>query len=723
MKKFTFKSLLAMIGLLVSFSVNAIGWPSNFEGVMLQGFYWDSYSDSRWTTLTNNADEYSQYFKLIWVPNSAKAGDGNQMGYMPQYWFTNHNSSFGTEEQLRTMIHTYKAKGVGIIEDVVINHRNGVTGWCDFPTEEWNGQTWHIGLDGICRNDNLAGSGHGTPTGNYDTGEQFDGCRDLDHTNANVQNNCKNYCKFLLEDLGYAGFRLDMAKGYSGQYTKMYNQYTNVTYSVGEYFDGSYDAVANWIESTGKTSAAFDFPLKFALNDAFNSNDMTKLVWLAGYTTPQPAGMIHYGYPQYAVTFVDNHDTYKDHNKFNGPVVAANAFILCSPGTPCVLLAHYKQYKQEIQRLINIRNSVGLHNQSAVNVLKYDNSCYMAEVTGSKGKLVVKIGSAMVSPDGYSNSDIVASGDQYCVWTKVAINGGTNGGGNSVSMPDKLYLMGHLEEGAWKTNVGISMTKQGNTFVADNVNIVDAGEGKNLGFFSFVTSLGTTGNSSEWDGVINSTDRYGATSKDEVITVGGSASMKAFYAGVDASSANSWAIAPGSYKIVADYASMTITVTEAGSKDPNPTPEPTPGDYPDLYVVGYAYGMTAPNDNLMEVDENGIYTITMPELSNGFAISGEGYSPFYSSTISDMALNTEYACEDGVMTLMCLATGGDYTDVTIKFDYNTKKVILTKDSGVENIAAENVEPVYYNLQGVRVENPENGIFIEVRGTTVTKVIK
>ncbi|MGM9859836.1 MAG: alpha-amylase family glycosyl hydrolase, partial [Muribaculaceae bacterium] len=864
MKKFTKSALLLLLVLIAGVTAKAAGWPSNYHGVMLQGFYWDSYSDSKWTVLTANADEYSQYFSLIWVPNSARAGSGNQMGYMPQYWFTNHNSSFGTEEQLRTMIQTYKDKGVGFIEDVVINHRNGVTGWYDFPTEEWNGTTWHIGLEGICCNDNLAGSGQGNPTGNYDTGEQFDGCRDLDHTNANVQNNCKNYCKFLLDDLGYVGFRLDMVKGYSGQYTKLYNEYSNPQFSVGEYFDGSYDAVAGWIESTGKTSAAFDFPLKFALNDAFNNNDMTKLVWYAEYKTPQPAGLIHWWYPQYAVTFVDNHDTYKDHNKFNGPVVAANAFILCSPGTPCVLLAHYKQYKQEIQRLINIRNSVGLHNQSAVTVLQTDNSCYMAEVAGTNGKLVVKIGPAMVSPDGYTNDDIVASGDNYCVWTKVKIEGGTSDGGNggTVSMPSQMYLMGHISQGAWKTNAGITMTKEGNTFVARDVTIVDAGEGKNLGFFSFVTALGTTGDSSEWDAVINSSDRYGATSKDAPIAVGGSAPFQAFFAGVDASSAYSWAIAPGTYDIVADFSTMTVSVVEQGGVEPDPDPDPvvdtpanmyimghlsqgawktnvgvtmtkegntfvardvtivdagegknlgffsfvtalgttgdssewdavinssdrygatskdapiavggsapfqaflagvdassayswavapgtyditadfatmqiyvntaggedpdpTPGEYPDLYIVGYAYGMSAPNDNVMSVDANGVYTITMADLSGGFAISGVGYNPFYSSLNNEMQFETPYACENGTMALMKLGASPK-ENVTIVFDYNTATVTLKQASSINNVLIDGDDaPIYYNLQGVRVDNPENGIFIEVRGNKTTKIV-
>ena len=375
----------------------AQGWPENYQGVMLQGFYWDSYSETRWSNLTSQADELSQYFSLIWVPNSANCGGGQSMGYMPIYWFTKHTSSFGTETQLRKMISTFKEKGTGIIEDVVVNHRAGVSNWTDFPSETWNGRTYKLGPEHICSTDEVANApGQAKPTGAPDTGEDFSGARDLDHTNATVQDNVKNYCKFLLDDLGYAGFRLDMVKGYAGRYTKIYNEYSKPTFCVGEYWDGQYDAVAAWIESTGRQSAAFDFPAKYAINEAFSSGDLTKLVWKANGSTDQPAGLIHFGYPRYAVTFIENHDTDRDGSKFHGNVVAANAFILCSPGTPCVFLRHWLEHKAEIKALISVRNAVGIHNMSSVEVLRSARDCYMARVRGTKGELVVKIGSSMV---------------------------------------------------------------------------------------------------------------------------------------------------------------------------------------------------------------------------------------------------------------------------------------------------------------------------------------
>ncbi len=576
------RPLLAACAIAMSVSAMQGGnyaWPANYEGVMLQGFYWDSYSDTRWTNLESQSDELSQYFKLIWVPNSGRCGSGNNMGYMPQYWFTNHNSSFGTESQLRKMITTFKEKGTGIIADVVVNHRNGVTNWADFPVEQWNGRTWQIGPEGICSNDELVNaSGQVKPTGAPDTGENFDGCRDLDHTNANVQDNVKNYCKFLLEDLGYTGFRYDMVKGYAGRFNKIYNEYSKPTYSVGEYWDGSYDAVAAWIEATGKQSAAFDFPGKYAINKAFAENDMTQLVWKANGTTPQPAGMIHFGYAQYSVTFVDNHDTYRDGSKFNGNVIAANAFILCSPGTPCVFLPHWKSNKTEIKKLIAVRNAVGIHNMSAVKVLKTTRDCYMAEVTGSKGKLVVKIGSAMDSPSGYSNSDIKASGNGYCVWSKTGVvepdPTPDPTPDPAPGIPTDLYVIGNLAQGSWNTTVGVKMTADGNKMTAHNVTLsCVAGESK--AFFSLVTTLGA-----DWD-VVNSSDRYGAIDKDAPVNVGTPVEFLKYPANVNASAAYSWGVAPGTYDITANFADMTLLVTAPGqsgidgtSAEPNETTAP-----------------------------------------------------------------------------------------------------------------------------------------------------
>ncbi|MBO6187977.1 MAG: alpha-amylase, partial [Prevotella sp.] len=147
------KRLYTSIIILLAFMpMLAQGWPEKYDGIMLQGFYWDSYTDTNWANLESQADELSQYFSLIWVPNSAYANDlKNNMGYHPVYWF-DHKSAFGTEAQLRSMIQTFKQKGTGIIEDVVINHRASVDGnWLNFPAETYKGETYQLTAADICQ--------------------------------------------------------------------------------------------------------------------------------------------------------------------------------------------------------------------------------------------------------------------------------------------------------------------------------------------------------------------------------------------------------------------------------------------------------------------------------------------------------------------------------------------------------------------------------------------
>lgn len=451
-------------------------WPEQYTGVMLQGFYWDSFAESKWTYLTEQATELSSYFDLIWVPNSGKAANNPSMGYDPVYWMSNHNSSFGTESELRTMIQTYKELGTGIIEDVVINHRSGATNWTDFPTETYKGVTYEWGPWAICSTDEVKDApGQERPTGAPDTGDDFNGSRDLDHTNEKVQAGVKAYLDYLKNDLGYAGWRYDMVKGYNPYYVGMYNMSAGNRFSVGEYWD-NYDNITNWIQGTRMNSAAFDFPFKYAVNEAFHSNDMTKLVWKRNGELDQPAGLIHMDtYTRYAVTFIDNHDTYReDYNRMNGDVVRANAYMLMMPGTPCVFYKHWLDHKDAIGRLIDIRKAVGVHNQSEVKVLHLTNGCFCAEVTGLNGKVAVKIGPDMYTPEGYGESDLKAFGDGYAVWTKV------NVAKQAVTMsPEPGYYEGgvtvtlNLENGEQGTK--IAYTTDGSVPSASNGTQVEPG--------------------------------------------------------------------------------------------------------------------------------------------------------------------------------------------------------------------------------------------------------
>ena len=382
----------------------AQGWPDNYKGVMLQGFYWDSYNDSQWVRLEKQADDFAPYFDLIWIPQSGNCG-GTSMGYDDLYWFTNYNSSFGNEAELRSMITTFKNKGIGTIADVVINHRRNVSSWTDFPSETYKGITYQLTYNDICSDDEAAAQGYQVGP-NKDTGEGWDGMRDLDHKSTNVQTNVKAYLKFLLEDLGYTGFRYDMVKGYSAEYTKMYNNDSKPQFSVGECWDAS-KVIQDWIDGSDKTSAAFDFQFRYTVRNAINNGDWTMLGKDNG--TYKKNSVEYHNYPlisksyenasysQYAVTFVENHDTEKRSNADQDPIkkdtLAANAYLLAMPGTPCVFLTHWKAYKQEIKSMIAVRKLAEITNTSTYTNMR-SNKDYYANVikVGSENRLLVIVG-------------------------------------------------------------------------------------------------------------------------------------------------------------------------------------------------------------------------------------------------------------------------------------------------------------------------------------------
>ena len=393
------KRLLLGLSFLISYfsfsSVAAQGWPSQYGGVMLQGFYWDSYDDSQWSVLEQQAADLAATFDLVWLPQSGNCG-GQSMGYDDLYWFPGHyDSSFGTEAQLRSLIKTFKENGIKTIADVVINHRKSLTSWTDFPAEEYKGVTYQMTYNDICSDDEAARNGYKVGP-NKDTGEGWDGMRDLDHKSENVQKSVKAYLDMLLNDMGYAGYRYDMVKGYAGSYTKQYNEQAMPEFSVGECWDGT-NTIRNWIDAAGKTSAAFDFQFRYTVRNAINQNNWLALERQNDGNWPLVSTKFQEGaYKRFAVTFVENHDTEKRSNAAQDPIkkdtLAANAYLLSQPGTPCVFLTHWQACKRDIAAMAAARKLVGIHNESNSQKVAGNANFYATETTGTKSKLLCVVG-------------------------------------------------------------------------------------------------------------------------------------------------------------------------------------------------------------------------------------------------------------------------------------------------------------------------------------------
>ena len=422
MNKLNFTNIVKVLLVLFTFhfsllSSSAQGWPENYGGVMLQGFYWDSFKDTRWVLLEQQANDLAASFDLIWIPQSGNCGK-QSMGYDDLWWFNDYNSSFGNEAQLRSMINTFKAVGLGTIADVVINHRSNLSNWVDFPKESWNGEDYEMVSTDICANDDdgatkkWATSNGYSVSANNDTGEGWGGMRDLDHKSENVQRIVKAYLNFLLNNLGYTGFRYDMVKGYSASYTGMYNADSNPQFSVGEYWDGNTSKVTTWIDGTkidGKIqSAAFDFPFRYTVRNALrgSSNDSNSKNWKQDpdYKLLSSESLASKGaYRRYSVTFVENHDTeYRSAGAQQDPIrkdtLAANAYLLAMPGTPCVFLKHWQAYKEEIKAMIAARKLAGINNMSTYENVASNTKYYANSIDG---KLLVVVGDEkQVLPEG-----------------------------------------------------------------------------------------------------------------------------------------------------------------------------------------------------------------------------------------------------------------------------------------------------------------------------------
>lgn len=411
-----------------------VGVPSQCEDVMLQAFYWDSYKLDKygktiWINLLKDTAAINANFDLVWLPPSAKGGG---VGYYHQC-LSDQNSDWGQKINLQRLIQGLRAGGTKVIADVVINHRGNKSSWCDFHEDDFTflyGGKFQLTEEHICSGDecftDASSSCKGaTLRGAADTGDNDSGARDLDHTSTYVQSWAKAYLKWLMGNMKYEGFRYDMTKGYNGKYLKMYNEAVQPYISVSEFWDGTLPQL-NHLNAAGFNTMVFDFPLKYVLSDAIVKGSYGLL--------KKPTNSLRgKGYAKYAVTFIDNHDTFersdsKD-NQFGGynvdlknanvkaQILQANAYILMMPGIPCVFWPHWKSYQKEINEMIAIRKLVGIHSESEVTDETSGAQAYSAVIHGHRGKVILRLGQGreISAPAGYR---IAAIGNHYSIYVE-----------------------------------------------------------------------------------------------------------------------------------------------------------------------------------------------------------------------------------------------------------------------------------------------------------------
>ncbi len=183
-----------------------------------------------------------------------------------------------------------------------------------------------------------------------------------------------NWGNWLTDQIGFDGFRLDLVKGITNDYTKEWFYRNNVPkpisgpdvyrpaqplrFAVGEYFDGNLSFVQSWIDGNDRRASAFDFPLYYKLKDMANNTsggfDMNQLAGANSSLSRQD--------PTKAVTFADNHDTDRDGGPsgITSDKLMAYAYILTQEGFPCVFWRDYYTFKLRypINRLMAIHEAL-----------------------------------------------------------------------------------------------------------------------------------------------------------------------------------------------------------------------------------------------------------------------------------------------------------------------------------------------------------------------------
>lgn len=549
--------------------------PANCPDVMLQGFHWDSYgsgdmdksySRTKWTDLSSQVNDIAETFTMIWLPPSAQSSGGT--GYHPEKW-CNQTSAWGSTDELKSLISAFHAKNCKVIADIVVNHKGNQSTWTNFYKETFGSESFQFDTSHICRDDECTAKGH-SATGNTDSGYGYDpecngvsakgaycAARDLDHSNTYVQNAIKAYLKWLKSEIGYDGWRYDLVKGYWGGYTKIYNNAAGAYYSVGEYWDGSYDAVKNWINDTGKTSTAFDFPNKYAtFNNALASKKFGAMI--NEYKVPN--GLCGADeMKRYATTFIDNHDTFRDgNNKYGGDWTIANAVLLSQPGIPCVFYPHWEKCKNDIKKMVAARKAMGIHSQSKCTTAG-GGSYYQSTTTGTKGTLICFIGSGWSAPSGYTKAcGGTSQGTQWAYYTSSKVD--------PIPDPDPTPVT--------KTDITIKVKAPSSwtqcylwAWDSNDTNLTNAGEWP-----------GTTAMTKNSDGTYSYTVKNVPGTLNFLVNDGIKGGEQT--ADVSTTSNSCWVVGSKNASNENKYDMAQNTSCDIAS-DPTPTPNPNPGPTPD----------------------------------------------------------------------------------------------------------------------------------------------
>jgi len=398
--------------------------------VLLQAFNWESCREEGgwWRRLAREAEGLAEAgFTAVWLPPCTDSVSPE--GYLPQDLYS-LDSKFGTTAELKELVGRLRGLGMLPVADAVLNHRCASQQNDHGVYNQFGGRLAWDARAIVGDDPNFCGRG------SRSSGENFHAAPNIDHSQDFVKRDLSEWLRWLKEEVGFQGLRMDYVKGFSGHHVGDYVRSTEPAFSVGEYWDaleyghdgrpthcqdGHRQRIVDWINSTGAVSGAFDFTTKGVLHAAFEGEEFWRLRDSGG-KMPGLAGW----WPSRSVTILENHDTgsTQAHWPFpRGWEEAGYAYILSHPGTPCVFYDHMQcgHLSDVVKRMIRIRQAQGLHCRSAVSIERADNECYAAVVDG---RVAVRVGHGGWSPG--AGWEVAFGGNRCCLWTRAP--GSADGG-------------------------------------------------------------------------------------------------------------------------------------------------------------------------------------------------------------------------------------------------------------------------------------------------------
>src|ERR1017187_9121661 len=258
-------------------------------GVLFQAFYWNCPSEENqdgtwWNFVAGKIPELQQAgFTALWLPPASKAANlgGPSMGYDPYDYYDlgdfNQKSRtktwFGNQAELVALINEAHTANMQVYADLVLDHNNGGDAQEPNPID---GQTRWTKFN--------PGSGKFPRNWEYfhpSLYETFDGMTfgdmpDLCHRNPKVYGEVISLAQWMIETIGFDGFRFDFVKGYAPWMVKAIAElrYLNKSeqgfypFCVGECWDGE-RTIDDWLGTINSFMdnpvSAFDLPLHYRL--------------------------------------------------------------------------------------------------------------------------------------------------------------------------------------------------------------------------------------------------------------------------------------------------------------------------------------------------------------------------------------------------------------------------------------------------------------------------